>query len=107
MRNANEMRTIANNYNAQFEINVADEVIDRKVEEEILKNAKKGEYLAVVEAETLSIAIRCAVHNGSEIVNRVKYKGVLERAKELIEANGYTAEIVGGFKVVIRWNIEE
>jgi hypothetical protein len=32
---------------------------------------------------------------------------VLARAKELIEANGYTAEIVGDFKVVIRWNIEE
>lgn len=107
MRKADEMRTIANNYNAQFEINLADDIIDRKVEEEILKNAKKGEYLAVVEAETLSIAIRCAVHNGNEIVDRAKYKGVLERAKELIEANGYTAEIVGNYKVVIRWNIEE
>ncbi len=107
MRNANEMRTIANNYNAQFEINLADDIIDRKVEEEILKNAKKGEYLAVVTAETLSIAIRCAMQNGKEIVNRAKFSGVLERAKELVEANGYTAEIVGDFKVVIRWNIEE
>ena len=107
MRNANEMRTIANNYNAQFDIKFADDIIDRKVEEEILKNAKKGEYLAVVEAETLAVAIRCGMQNGNEIVDRVKYKGVLERAKELIEANGYTVEIVGNYKVVIRWNIEE
>ena len=107
MKNANEMRAIANNYNAQFEINNADDIIDRKVEEAISYEARKGEYLAVVNAETLSITIRCGMQNGNEIVDRVKYKGVLARAKELIEANGYTTEIVGDFKIVIRWNIEE
>lgn len=107
MTNANEMRAIANNYNAQFEINLADDIIDRKVEEAVSYEAKRGEYLAVVSAETLSVAIRCGMHNGNAIVDRVKYKGVLARAKELVEANGYTAEIVGDFKVVIRWNIEE
>lgn len=107
MRNAKEMRTIANNYNAQFEINLADDIIDKKVEEVILKSAKKGDYDATISAETLSVAIRCGMQNGNEIVERAKYKGVLERAKELIEANGYTAEIIGDYRVVIRWNIEE
>lgn len=107
MTKANEMRAIANNYNAQFEINLADDIIDRKVEEAVSYEARRGEYLAVVEAETLTVAIRCAMQNGKEIVNRAKFSGVLERAKELVEANGYTAEIVGDFKVVIRWNIEE
>ena len=107
MRNASEMRAIANNYNAQFEINLADDIIDKRVEETILKAANKGEYVTTVSAETLTVAIRCGMQNGNEIVERAKYKGVLERAKELVEANGYNVEIVGDFKVVIRWNIEE
>jgi chorismate mutase len=107
MKNANEMRTIANNHNAQFEINLADDIIDRKVEEVILRSAKKGEYDARINAETLAIAVRYGMQNGNEIVERAKYSGVLERAKELAEANGYKAELVGDYKVVIRWNIEE
>ena len=107
MKNANEMRTIANNYNAQFEIHLADDIIDRKVEEVILKSANKGEYVAPVNAETLAIAVRCGMQNGNEIVERVKYKGLLERAKELVEANGYKVEIIGDYRVIIKWNIEE
>jgi hypothetical protein len=109
MRNANEMRVIANNYNAQFEINLADDIIDRRIEEIILKSANKGEYVATVSAETLAIAVRCGMQNGNEIVERAKYNGVIERAKELVEANGYKAEIIGDYNVAIKikWNIEK
>lgn len=107
MKNANEMRTIADNYNAQFDITLADDIIDKKVEEAIIKSAKKGEYEATIIAETLTIAILCGMQNGKEIVEKVKYNGVLERAKKLAEANGYKAEFFGNFKVVIKWNIEE
>lgn len=107
MKNANEMRTIANNHNAQFEINLADDIIDRKVEEVILRSAKKGEYEARIGAETLVIAVRYGMQNGNEIVEKAKYSGVLKRAKELAEANGYKAEFVGDFQIAIKWNGEE
>ena len=107
MKNANEMRTIANNYNARSEINLADDVICRKAEEIILTNAVKGKYIATISAETLATTIRCGMQNGNEIVERAKNSGVLERTKQVVEANGYKAEVFDNYKIVIRWNIEK
>lgn len=103
MRNANEMRTIANRYNAQFDITNADAVIEEVLECKIEVKAKYGETTRVVTAEELIIPIKTRLAKGNEIVNRHRYSGILAEAKKILEANGYEAEINENNTITINW----
>lgn len=106
MKNANEMRTIANEYNEQFTLDKAIPAIDKYLENFIKSEALAGNYSTKVNLSEVCRAIEEIEYIGARILKRHTFTQVKDKTIEILTNAGYKAIDYNSY-LLVKWEMVE